>query len=93
MPFSVLKKHLKILLANYNPENSANNHIYYKMESLNKRGLEKLYEIHKETKIKIQNLMEQEKYKGSMPFFSAGFFDMFFLREPANKTEERNEFI
>ena len=85
LSFEVLKKHLRILLSNYKPDNMANNYIYYQMESLNKKGLKKLYEIYRETHRKIQELMKQKEYKGDMPTFSAGFFDRFFIREPANK--------
>ena len=83
--FEILKKHLEILAANYKPDNLKNNYIYYKMETLNNKGLEKLCEIHKETHRKVQKLMEKQEYKGDMPIFSAGFFDMFFVKVPLNK--------
>ena len=88
LPFEILKKHLKILLSNYKPDNVANNYIFYKMESLNKRSLKKLYEIYRETHRKIQELMKQKEYKGDMQIFSAGFFDMFFTKEPVNQKGE-----
>lgn len=78
--FEILKKHLEILAANYNPDNMANNYIYYKIESLNEKGLQKLYEIHEETHRQVQKLMGQKEYKGDIPIFSAGFFDMFFIK-------------
>ena len=88
LSFEVLKKHLRILLSNYKPDNVANNYIYYQMESLNKRGLKKLYEIYRETHRKIQELMKQKEYKGDMPTFSAGFFDRFFIKASASKKGE-----
>ena len=88
LSFRILKKHLKILLSNYKPENVANNYIFYKIESLNKKGLKKLYEIYRETHKKVQEIMKQKEYKGDMPTFSAGFFDMFFTKEPVNKKRE-----
>ena len=83
--FEILKKHLKILAANYSPDNMANNYGYYKIESLNAKGLQKLYEIHEETHRKVQKLMGQKEYKGDMPIFSAGFFDMFFIKASGRK--------
>ena len=82
LSFEVLKKHIKILAKEYKPDNIANNYLYYKMETLNKEGLKELYEIHKETHKKVQKLMEKEKYKGDIPIFSVGFFDMLFITEP-----------
>ena len=83
--FDLLKKHLEILAANYKPDNVKNNYICYKMETLNNKGLKKLYEIHKETHRKVQKLMEKKEYNGDMPIFSANFFDMFFTKAPINK--------
>ena len=87
--FKVLKKHLQILAANYKPDNVANNYIFYKLETLNREGRIKLYEIYKETHRKVQELMENEEYKGDMPVFSAGFFDMFFLKPGKNKKRNK----
>lgn len=86
--FEVIKKHLEILAANYNPDNIANNYIYYKIESLNEKGLQKIHEIYKETHKEIQEIMEQEEYQGDIPIFSAGFFDMFFIKIPENKRKK-----
>ena len=88
LSFEVLKKHIKILAEEYKPDNIANNYIYYKMETLNKKGMKELYEIHKETHRKVQKLMEKEEYKGNIPIFSVGFFDMFFLKDSKTKGEE-----
>ena len=85
LSFEVLKKHIKILANEYKPDNIANNYIFYKMETLNKEGMRELYKIHKETHRKVQRLMEKEKYKGDMPIFAVGFFDMLFLEDPKNK--------
>ncbi|MCY4512179.1 MAG: helix-turn-helix transcriptional regulator [Bdellovibrionales bacterium] len=85
LSFEVLKKHLKILAENYKPDNMANNYIYYKMESLNKTGMKELYEVHKEAHRKVQKIMETAEYKGNIPLFSAGFFDMFILKEPKER--------
>ena len=63
--FEVIKKHLEILGTNYNPDNMASNYIYYKIESLNEKGLKKLHEIHEESHRKVQKLMEQREYKVS----------------------------
>ena len=88
LSFEVLKKHIKILAEEYKPDNIANNYIYYKMETLNKKGMKELYEIHKETHRKVQKLMEKEEYKGNIPIFSVGFFDMFFLEDSKTKGGE-----
>ena len=85
LSFKVLKKHIKILANEYKPDNLTNNYIHYKMETLNKKGMKQLYEIHKETHRKVQKLMEKEEYKGDMPIFSVGFFDMLFLKDPESK--------
>ena len=86
LSFEVLKKHLRILAENYKPDNVANNYIYYKMESLNKKGMKELYEVHKEAHRKIQKIMETAEYKGDIPLFSAGFFDMFVIKEPEERS-------
>ena len=86
LSFDILRKHLQILAANYKPDNVANNYIFYKLETLNKEGQAKIYEIHKETHMRIQEIMEDEAYKGDIPIFSGGFFDMFFLKPQKNKT-------
>ena len=86
LSFEVIKQHLKVLVENYKPDNVADNYIYYKMESLNKKGMKELYEVHKETHRKIQKIMETEEYKGDIPLFSAGFFDMFIIKDPKNRT-------
>lgn len=91
LSFEVLKRHVKIFADEYKPDNVANNYIYYKIETLNKEGMRELYKIHKETHRKVQRLMEKEEYKGDVPTFSAGFFDMFFLKGSKNKKEEQNE--
>lgn len=39
--FPLLKKHLKILAASYNPNNVENNYIYYKTESINRKSLKR----------------------------------------------------
>ena len=88
LSFEVLKKHLQILAANYKPDNTANNYIFYKLETLNKKGRAKLHEIYKETHRKVQRLMEDKEYKEDTPVFSAGFFDMFFLKPGLNKTDQ-----
>ena len=49
-----------------------------------------MYEIHKETHRKVQKLMEKEEYKGDIPIFSVGFFDMIFIKDPEAKKEEQN---
>ena len=85
LSFEVLKKHIKILAEEYKSDNIANNYIYYKMETLNKKGVKELCEIHRETHRKVQKLMEKEEYKGDMPVFSVGFFDMLFIEELENK--------
>ena len=91
LSFEVLKKQIKILAGEYKPDNVANNYIYYKMETLNKKGMKELYKIHKETHRKVQNLMEKEEYKGNIPIFSVGFFDMFFIN--SKKKEEQNGMV
>ena len=90
LSFEILKKHIQVLVEKYKPDNVANNYIYYKMETLNKKGLKELYEIHKETHRKVQELMEKEEYKGDIPIFSVGFFDMIFIKDPEAKKEEQN---
>lgn len=86
--FEALKRHLKILVDRYKPDNASNNYIYYQTESLNRKGLKRLHEIYKETHKKVQKLMEQEENKGDMPIFAAGFYDMFFIRTLENKRRE-----
>ena len=61
LSFEVLKKHIRILSEEYKPDNIANNYLYYKMETLNKKGMKELYAIHKETHRKVQKLMEKEE--------------------------------
>ena len=88
--FDLLKKHLEILAANYKPDNVKNNYICYKMETLNNKGLKKLYEIHKETHRKSSKAYGKKKNTtGDMPIFSANFFDMFFTKAPINKKKNR----
>ena len=81
LSFKILKRHIRLLAENYKTDNKKNNYIYYKIETLNKEGRKRLYEIHKETHRQVQNLMEDKRYKGDTPTFSVGFFDMFFLNE------------
>ena len=92
LSFEVIKKHLQVLAENYKPDNVANNYIYYKVESLNKQGMRALYEVQKEAHRKVQKIMETEEYKGDIPLFSAGFFDMLMTRDPeAEERENEND--
>ena len=50
------------------------------METLNKKGLRKIYEIQKEVHRKVQEVMEEDECKGDMPIFSIGCMDMFFFK-------------
>ena len=81
LSFEVIKKHIQILAENYKPDNVADNYIYYKVETLNKKGMNALYEVQKEAHRKIQKIMEAEEYKGDIPLFSAGFFDRIVTKE------------
>ena len=85
LSFDLIKKQVQILAEHYRPDNVANNYIYYKTESLNKKGRRELYEAHKELHRKVQEIMENKENKGDMPLFSAGFFDMFSITDPENK--------
>ena len=86
--FDIIRKHIEILIAKCKPDNVKNNYIYYKMETVNKEGLKKLYEMQKEIHRGVQQLMEDEKYKGSLPIFAIGCLDMLPIKEPANKEEK-----
>ena len=82
LSFEVIKRHLQILAENYKPDNAAYNYIYYKMETLNKKGMKAVCEVQKEAHRKIQKIMEAEEYKGNIPLFAAGFFDKLITKPP-----------
>ena len=85
LSFELIKKQVQVLAEHYRPDNVANNYIYYKTESLNKKGRRELYEAHKELHKKVQEIMENKENKGEIPLFSAGFFDIFTIMDPENK--------
>ena len=85
LSFSVLKRHLKILVGKLKQSDTDNNYICYKTETLNKTGIQKLNEALKEAHIKIKTIMENKKHKGGIPAFAALFSDIFFLSDSTKK--------
>ena len=85
LSFSVLKRHLKILVGKLKQSDTDNNYICYKTETLNKTGIQKLNEALKEAHTKIKTIMENKKHKGGIPAFAALFSDIFFLSDSTKK--------
>ena len=85
LSFSVLKRHIKILVGKLKPSDTANNYICYKTETLNKAGIQKLNEALKEAHAKIKNIMEKKEHKGDIPAFAALFSDILFLSDSNKK--------
>ena len=88
LSFSVLKRHIKILVGKLKPSDTDNNYICYKTETLNKTGIQKLNEVLKEAHTKIKNIMEKKEHKGDIPVFAALFSDIFFLSDSTKKRME-----
>ncbi len=55
---------------------------YYCIEFLNEKGRKQLKQIHKELHEEVKKIMNDEKYKGSMPYFSMNFSGTLLDRTP-----------
>jgi hypothetical protein len=77
--FESIKSHLSTYARFYktNHVGQKRNYVHSLSSGLNKKGIEKGQELHREFHEKMQALYRDENYKGEIPMFSVGFCDSF----------------
>jgi hypothetical protein len=77
--FESIKAHLSTYARFYKPNHvgQKRNYVHSLSSGLNRKGIEKGQELHREFHEKMQALYRDENYKGEIPMFSVGFCDSF----------------
>ncbi len=77
--FDSIKSHLSTYARFYKTSHvgQKRNYVHSLSSGLNKKGVEKGQELHREFHEKMQALYRDENYKGEIPMFSVGFCDSF----------------
>ena len=76
LSFELLKKHLIVLIKQYDPEDVDKSYIHCGVECLNLEGQGELIRAHREFHKKVMNIMGNKDYKGDKPVFSIACSDL-----------------